>query len=105
MGLPSGFERSGSPYCSLALLLVTSGALFAIVAVAPENTAILGFEDRVEEGVTFSIRLPPYRQLDNRRPELTHIDGVLRLFEPDYDPESIKPRRAYAECTLYFRAQ
>jgi hypothetical protein len=58
MGLPSGFARSGSPYCSLALLLVTSGALFAIVAVAPENTAIVGFGERRED-VTSSIRLPP----------------------------------------------
>jgi len=33
----------GNPYCSLALLLVTSGALFCMVAVAPEKTAILGF--------------------------------------------------------------
>ncbi len=33
----------GNPYCSLALLLVTSGTLFCMVAVAPEKTAILGF--------------------------------------------------------------
>ncbi len=33
----------GSPYWSLALLLVTNGALFCMVAVAPEKTAILGF--------------------------------------------------------------
>ncbi len=33
----------GSPYCFLALLLVTSGGLFCMVAVAPEKTAILGF--------------------------------------------------------------
>jgi hypothetical protein len=60
MGLQSGFERSSSPYCSLALLLVTSGALLAIVAVEPENTAILGFEERVEEGVTSSTRFLPF---------------------------------------------
>jgi len=33
----------GRPYCFLALLLVTSGALFCMVAVAPEKMAILGF--------------------------------------------------------------
>jgi hypothetical protein len=33
----------GNPYCSLALLLVISGTLFCMVAVAPEKTAILGF--------------------------------------------------------------
>ena len=42
------------------------------------------------------------RQLDQRRADLTHIDGVLRLFEPDRDPESIKPKRTYARRTRYF---
>jgi hypothetical protein len=31
------------------------------------------------------------RQLDQHRADLSHIDGVLRLFEPDRDPEAIKP--------------
>jgi hypothetical protein len=42
------------------------------------------------------------RQLDQHRADLSHIDGVLRLFEPDRDPEGIKPKRTYARRTRYF---
>jgi hypothetical protein len=35
------------------------------------------------------------RQLDQHRADLSHIDGVLRLFEPERDPEAIKPKRTY----------
>jgi hypothetical protein len=42
------------------------------------------------------------RQLDQHRADLSHIDGVLRLFEPDRDPEAIKPKRTYAKRTRYF---
>jgi hypothetical protein len=42
------------------------------------------------------------RQLDQRRADLTHIDGVLRLFAPDNDPELIRPKRTYANRTRYF---
>ena len=42
-GVPSGLLKSGSPYFSLALLLVTRAWLFWMVAVGPENTAIFGF--------------------------------------------------------------
>jgi|SRR5271166_714349 len=42
------------------------------------------------------------RQLDQHRADLSHIDGVLRLFEPDRDPEAIKPKRTYARRTRYF---
>jgi hypothetical protein len=31
-----------------------------------------------------------------------HIDGVLRLLEPDRDPEAIRPKRTYAKRTRYF---
>jgi RNase P protein component len=31
-----------------------------------------------------------------------HIDGVLRLSEPDRDPEAIKAKRTYAQRTRYF---
>jgi hypothetical protein len=41
------------------------------------------------------------RQLDQHRADLSHIDGVLRLFEPDRDPEAIKPKRSYKR-TRYF---
>jgi hypothetical protein len=42
------------------------------------------------------------RKLEQRRADLTHIDGVLRLFQPDRDPEAIRPKRAYARRTRYF---
>jgi hypothetical protein len=42
------------------------------------------------------------RQLDHRRADLTHIDGVLRLFAPDRDPDERKPKRTYARRTRYF---
>src|SRR5438067_11050716 len=42
------------------------------------------------------------RQLEQHRADLTHIDGVLRLFEPERDPGTIKPKRTYARRTRYF---
>ena len=42
------------------------------------------------------------RQLDQHRADLSHIDGVLRLFEPDRDLEAIKPKRTCAKRTSYF---
>jgi hypothetical protein len=42
------------------------------------------------------------RKLEQHRADLTHIDGVLRLFQPDRDPDQIKPKRAYAKRTRYF---
>ena len=42
------------------------------------------------------------RKLEQYRADLTHIDGVLRLFQPDRDPDEIKPKRAYAKRTRYF---
>ena len=42
------------------------------------------------------------RKLEQHRADLTHIDGVLRLFQPDRDPDEIKPRRTYAKRTRYF---
>jgi hypothetical protein len=38
------------------------------------------------------------RKLEQYRADLTHIDGVLRLFQPDRDPGDIKPKRTYARC-------
>ena len=32
-------------------------------------------------------------KLEQHRADLTHIDGVLRLFQPDRDPGEIKPKR------------
>jgi hypothetical protein len=42
------------------------------------------------------------RKLEQHRADLTHIDGVLRLLQPDRDPAEIKPRRTYARRTRYF---
>ena len=42
------------------------------------------------------------RKLEQHRADLTHIDGVLRLFQPEHDPASIKPKRTYARRTRYF---
>src|ERR1700758_4467991 len=42
------------------------------------------------------------RKLEQHRADLTHIDGVLRLFQPERDPGDIKPKRTYARRTRYF---
>jgi hypothetical protein len=42
------------------------------------------------------------RKLEQHRADLTHIDGVLRLFQPDRDPDEIKAKRTYAKRTRYF---
>src|SRR5438105_6122990 len=42
------------------------------------------------------------RKLEQHRADLTHIDGELRLFQPDRDPEAIKAKRTYARRTRYF---
>src|SRR5258705_10858381 len=42
------------------------------------------------------------RKLEQHRADLTHIDGVLRLFQPEHDPAIIKPKRTYARRTRYF---
>jgi hypothetical protein len=41
------------------------------------------------------------RKLEQHRADLTHIDGVLRLFQPDRDPDEIKAKRTYRR-TRYF---
>src|SRR5712672_1827783 len=41
-------------------------------------------------------------KLEQHRADLTHIDGVLRLFQPDRDPSEIKSKRTYARRTRYF---
>jgi hypothetical protein len=42
------------------------------------------------------------RKLEQHRADLTHIDGVLRLFQPDRDPGEIKAKRTYIRRTRYF---
>jgi hypothetical protein len=43
------------------------------------------------------------RQLDQHRADLTHIDGVLRVFATDIDPETIRPKRAYRRNRYFAR--
>jgi len=45
------------------------------------------------------------RKLEQHRADLTHIDGVLRLFQPDCDPGDIKPKRTCARRTRVLRPQ
>jgi hypothetical protein len=42
------------------------------------------------------------RKLEQHRADLTHIDSLLRLFQPDRDPSEIKPKRTYVRRTRYF---
>jgi hypothetical protein len=42
------------------------------------------------------------RKLDQHRADLTHVDGVLRLFQPDHDPAEIRSKRVYVRRTRYF---
>ena len=42
------------------------------------------------------------RKLEQHRADLTHIDGVLRLFQPDRDPGEFRAKRAYIRRTRYF---
>jgi hypothetical protein len=42
------------------------------------------------------------RNLEQHRADLTHIDGVFRLFQPDRDPGEIKAKRTYTRRTRYF---
>jgi hypothetical protein len=44
------------------------------------------------------------RELDQRRADLAHIDGVLRILATDVDPEAIKPKRAYRR-SMYFEGR
>jgi hypothetical protein len=42
------------------------------------------------------------RRLEQHRADLAHIDGVLRLFRPDQNPDEIKPKQTYVRRTRYF---
>src|ERR1700680_3857054 len=42
------------------------------------------------------------RKLEQHRADLTHIDGVLRLFQPERDPGEIKAQRTYVRRTRHF---
>jgi hypothetical protein len=60
-----------------------------ISALREKRAIVAGLIERLE------------RKLEQHRADLTHIDGVLRLFQPDRDPDEIKPRRTYRR-TRYF---
>src|SRR5712675_3558877 len=41
------------------------------------------------------------KELDQRRADLTHIDGTLRLLCSDIDPASIRPKRRYRRARYF----
>jgi hypothetical protein len=61
-----------------------------ISALREKRALVAGLIDKLE------------RKLEQHRADLTHIDGVLRLFQPDRDPGEIKPKRTYSKRTRYF---
>jgi hypothetical protein len=42
------------------------------------------------------------REIDRLRSELIHLDQVLRMFDPQTDPEDIHPRMRRPRCVAYF---
>jgi hypothetical protein len=61
-----------------------------ISALREKRALVAGLIDKLE------------RKLEQHRADLTHIDGVLRLFQPDRDPGDIKSKRTYVRRTRYF---
>jgi hypothetical protein len=47
--------------------------------------------------------LAPERRRYQHRPDLTHIDGVLRILASYLDPQTIKPKRAYRRNRYFAR--
>src|SRR5437763_15231367 len=41
-------------------------------------------------------------EVRQRRADLVHIDAVLRLFDPDTDPEGLPVRKVYTRRMAYF---
>src|ERR1700730_13771391 len=64
--------------------------LHVISALREKRALVAGLIEKLE------------RKLEQHRADLTHIDGVLRLFQPEPDPGEIKPKRTYAKRTRYF---
>jgi hypothetical protein len=64
--------------------------LHVISALREKRALVAGLIEKLE------------RKLEQHRADLTHIDGVLRLFQPDRDPEAIKPKHTYAKRIRYF---
>ena len=63
---------------------------YVISALREKRALVAGLIEKLE------------RKLEQQRADLTHIDGVLRLFQPDRDPDEIRPKRTYAKRTRYF---
>jgi hypothetical protein len=64
--------------------------LHVISALREKRALVAGLIERLE------------RKLEQHRADLKHIDGVLRLFQPDRDPDEIRPKKTYARRTRYF---
>ena len=45
------------------------------------------------------------RQLAQHRADLIHVDGVLRLFQPERDPAAIKPKRPMRRNRYFGRGE
>lgn len=43
------------------------------------------------------------RQLDQHRADLTHIDGVLRILAPNFEPETIRPKQRRCRSRYFAR--
>jgi hypothetical protein len=67
--------------------------LHVISALREKRALVSGLVEKLE------------RKLEQHRADLTHIDGVLGLFQPDRDPAEIKPRRALCAADAVFRPQ
>jgi hypothetical protein len=99
---PASRENTGNFQYSLANGTTTalSGAVVTLPYVDGRSTCHFRppREARASRGLIEKLE----RKLEQHRADLTHIDGVLRLFQPDRDPGDIKPKRTYVRRTRYF---
>ena len=65
--------------------------LHVVSALRAKRAEVAGLIDSLE------------RQIAQHRADLIHLDGVLRLYQPDRDPAEIKPKRA-VHRNRYFAA-
>jgi hypothetical protein len=45
------------------------------------------------------------KQIAQLRADLVHVDGVLRLYQPEHDPEEIKPIRQHRRSRYFARGE
>jgi hypothetical protein len=69
------------------------GDTFVISALRGKRAEVAGLIDSLE------------RQIGQHRADLIHIDGVLRLFQPERDPTEIKTRRAHRRNRYFGRGE